>query len=111
MNRKKKIFKGGLAYSTEPDLQMEEHEEAESTLPAEEQQLSITLDTKHRKGKTVTLIEGFIGTKTDLSTLSKRLKSYCGTGGSAKNGHIIIQGDVREKVKAYLEKEGFGNSQ
>ncbi len=106
MSRKKK-FKSGLAYSTDPDMQMEELPEDENTLPPGEQRLVIRLDTKQRKGKTVTLVDGFIGSADDLSALGKKLKTYCGTGGSVKDGQIIIQGDARKKVKACLEKEGY----
>jgi len=107
MGKKKKVFRGGLAYSTNPDLEMNQNEEEEITPPREEQKLKISLDTRHRKGKTVTLVDGFIGAKSDLTALGKRLKTHCGTGGSAKDGQIIIQGDVRKKVKAFLEKEGY----
>lgn len=107
MGKKKKSYRGGLAYSTNPDLQTDNEIEEEETLPPGAQRLKITLDTKHRKGKTVTLIDGFIGTNADLNTLGKKLKSYCGTGGSVKDGQVIIQGDAQKKIKEYLRKEGY----
>ncbi len=107
MAKKRKNYQGGLVYSTNPELEMEEETEEQETLPPEDQKLKITIDTKHRKGKTVTLIEGFIGTKADLTSLGKKLKTHCGTGGSSKEEQIIIQGDVRKKVKAYLDKKGY----
>ena len=50
---------------------------------------------------------GFIGATADVDRLGKILKTYCGTGGSVKDGVIIIQGDQREKVKQWLLKNGY----
>ncbi|MBZ5494472.1 MAG: translation initiation factor [Acidobacteriia bacterium] len=67
-------------------------------------------DTKQRAGKVVTLVEGFVGKEEDLKELEKKLKSYCGTGGSSKDGQIIIQGDQREKVMQWLQKNNYAKS-
>jgi len=72
--------------------------------------LKVRLDTKHRAGKAVTLIEGFTGTDEDLQALGKKIKAFCGTGGSAKDGDIIMQGDQREKVLQWLKKNGYSQS-
>ncbi len=55
----------------------------------------------------MTLIRGFIGSEDDLEKLTKLLKTKCGTGGSTKDGEIIIQGDKREQVMEILLKEGY----
>ena len=108
MTRKNKSDKHGFVYSTDPNFgfQHEEEKAAETLLP-QQQKLRIKLDTKHRAGKAVTLIEGFIGTEEDLQTLGKALKNFCGTGGSAKDNEIIIQGDQRDKVMQWLLKNGY----
>ena len=108
MSKKNKPDKNGFVFSTDPSFRFEE-EPAENfaTLPPSKQKLKIRYETKNRGGKAVTLVQGFIGTDEDLQTLGKKLKNYCGTGGSAKDGEIIIQGDQREKVKGFLIKEGF----
>ena len=96
-----------IVYSTNPDFdyQTDDAEEQE-TLPAEKQSLRIELD-KRRNGKTATLITGFIGSDDDLKELAKLLKTKCGVGGSARDGEILIQGDLRQKVKEILTKEGY----
>lgn len=97
-----------VVYSTNPDFSYDTGEvEEEETLPANKQNLRIKLDKRHRNGKAVTLVTGFVGTSADLKALAKRLKSACGVGGSDKDGEILIQGDHREKVLAILVKEGY----
>jgi translation initiation factor 1 len=99
---------GGLVYSTDPNFKAEQEEKASAaTLPPAQQRLRVWLETKHRAGKNVTLITGFEGSATELETLGKQLKTFCGTGGSVKDGEIIIQGDQREKVMQWLAKNGY----
>jgi translation initiation factor 1 len=69
--------------------------------------IRIKRETKGRKGKTVTIISGFDKDDGDLKILAATLKNICGTGGSVKDGVIIIQGDHREVVNTELEKQGF----
>lgn len=110
MSKKNKSDKHGFVFSTDPNFRFENEEEQNAeTLPAKQQKLRIQLETKHRGGKTVTLVHGFIGKEEDLEELGKKLKNYCGTGGSAKDGEIIIQGDQRDKVMQWLQKNGYSN--
>jgi translation initiation factor 1 len=98
---------GGLVYSTNPNVKIEDDINEIETLPPAQQLLRIKLETKHRAGKAVTLIMGFVGKETDAQILGKSLKSFCGTGGSVKDGEIIVQGDNREKVLQWLHKNGY----
>lgn len=111
MSKKKSGDKNGFVFSTNRDFKFESGADKEpETLPPAAQKLRIRLDTKHRGGKTVTLITGFVGTDADLQTLGKSLKNACGTGGSAKDSEIIIQGDHRETVLPWLLKNGYALS-
>lgn len=98
----------GTVYSTNPDYnyQTEETDEVD-TLPNEKQLLHIQTDSKLRKGKIVTIVTNFIGKTEDLDTLAKLLKTKCGVGGSSKDCEIIIQGDLKMKIKEILEKEKY----
>ena len=107
---KKKPDSKGFVYSTDPNFRFEEENENSETLSPAQQKLKIKLDAKHRAGKAVTLVEGFIGRDGDLQDLGKKLKTFCGTGGSAKDGEIIIQGDQREKVLQWLLKNGYSQA-
>ena len=60
-----------------------------------------------RKGKPITILEGYNGGKNDLKTLTKELKTKLSVGGSFKNGIIIIQGDYRDKIMELLIDKGF----
>ena len=88
---KKKTSYSGIVYSTDPQFKTEEEIIREQTIDAAQQNLKIRLDTKHRSGKAVTLVEHFSGSDDDLEKLGKQLKTYCGTGGSVKERQIIIQ--------------------
>ncbi|MBK5270752.1 MAG: translation initiation factor [Bacteroidia bacterium] len=109
MSKKNKPDLRGFVYSTDPDFSFEEESGNKETLLPAQQKLKLRLDTKHRAGKSVTLIEGFVGQEEDLADLGKKLKSFCGTGGSAKDGEIIIQGDQREKIFQWFIKNGYKN--
>jgi translation initiation factor 1 len=107
MSKNKKI-PIGVVYSTNQEFEyLFDNEEVSETLLPEKQKLKIQLDKKSRAGKQVSLITGFIGKDDDLEILAKKLKNLCGCGGSAKDGEILIQGDVREKVLTWLIAQGY----
>lgn len=98
----------GVVYSTSENFNYE-HEEKETneTLPPAQQKLIVSLDKKNRKGKAVTLVQGFTGTEDDLKELGRLLKAKCGVGGSVKEGGILLQGDHRDKAVTILTQEGY----
>ncbi|WP_316802238.1 translation initiation factor [Pedobacter nototheniae] len=98
---------GGIMYSTNPEFEYEEEVEDTITPPNQQQDFRVQLDKRNRGGKAVTLITGFKGKSEDLEVLGKMLKTKCGVGGSVKDGEILIQGDVRDKVVGILQKEGY----
>ena len=104
-NKKERI---NVVYSTNPNYQYEyNQEEEQETQAPEKQNLRVTLDSKQRKGKIVTLVQGFVGTEENLKELAKLLKNKCGVGGSVKDGEIIIQGEVKEKVLTILRDNKY----
>lgn len=104
-NKKNRV---DIVYSTNNDFDYEyENEFEEETLPADQQKLRVFIEKKQRGGKTATIIKGFVGNSDDLSLLAKSLKSKLGVGGSAKEGEIIIQGQVDQKVRELLIKMGY----
>jgi translation initiation factor 1 len=106
---KKRNNSGGIVYSTDPNFTPanDDDQEEVNTLPPAQQQLRVKLDTKQRAGKVVTVVDGFVGKEEDLEKLGKELKTKCGTGGSAKDGLILIQGDYKEKVIKWLQDWGY----
>lgn len=98
----------GVVYSTNPDFRYENGTEEEAeTLSPEKQKLTVSIDRRCRAGKQVTLVTGFVGSEDDLKALGKTLKVKCGVGGTAKDGEITIQGDLRDKVTALLTSMGY----
>ncbi len=98
----------GVVYSTSDNFEYNfAGQEEQATLPPQQQNLRAQLDKNGRAGKQVTLVTGFVGTGSDLEALTKLLKTKCGVGGSSKDGEIILQGDLRDKVVQALTKEGY----
>lgn len=98
---------GGMVYSTNPNYKPDAADEPTESLSPSQQDLRVWLEKNHRGGKTATVIKGFAGSEDDLEALGKTLKTKCGTGGSAKDGEIIIQGDHREKIMTLLAQLGY----
>jgi translation initiation factor 1 len=112
MSKKNKKKRVDVVYSTNPDYEYDyEDDGVEETLPPEEQNLKVRIEKKGRGGKTAVVVKGFIGSEDDLKDLAKTIKTKCGTGGSAKDGEIIIQGEMRNKVLEVLQKEGYNAKQ
>ncbi|MBS1912229.1 MAG: translation initiation factor [Bacteroidetes bacterium] len=71
------------------------------------QKLDVRLDSKHRRGKTVTLVSGFQSTPDELEEIAGKLKRLCGAGGTVLDNAIAIQGDHRTAIIAMLKKLGY----
>ena len=98
----------GVVYSTNSDFNyFEGLSSLQATRPNELQNLIVKIDKKHRGGKVVTLVQGFVGSPEDLKELAKTIKTKCGVGGSQKDGEIIIQGDFKEKVYQILTDNNY----
>ena len=106
MKNKNKV---GVVYSTNPDYQYQYDDEPMpvDTLPASQQRLRVRIERSGRGGKTVTIVDKYVGTDADLEALGKTLKTRCGVGGSVKDGQVIIQGDFRERVVTLLQGMGY----
>lgn len=106
-SKKKKAPKNSnIVYSTNDSYFDDWVEDPEETPPPSQQNLRIWLERK-KGGKVTTVVKDFVGNDADLKDLGKELKSKCGTGGSVKEGEIIIQGDFRDKVLELLIKAGY----
>ncbi|MGN1245455.1 MAG: translation initiation factor [Muribaculaceae bacterium] len=103
----------GAAFNYNPDEASQEaanepQEIATDALAEQGKQvLNVMLDKRNRNGKRVTLVTDFVGSDEALKQLAKELKQHCGVGGSARGGEILIQGDFRDKVLAFLKDKGF----
>ncbi len=106
---KRKKDRVDVVYSTNPDYNYDYKPDQElDTLEPSDQKLRVFVDRKHRNGKVVTVVQNFIGTEDDLKSLAKLLKIKCGVGGAAKEGEILIQGDLSSKILEILRAENYG---
>lgn len=90
-----------------PDHEPSEAEEVseESTIWLQDDPLICKYE--KRKGKPITIIEGYTGADSDFKQLAKEIKQLLGVGGSFKNEQIIIQGDYRDRIMEFLQNKGF----
>ena len=77
----------------------------DDVLAIEASVVTVRVDAR-RYGKSVTILDGF-DSAVDIHGLAKKLKQHLGTGGTSKDGTIELQGDHREKAKAYLRDKGY----
>lgn len=96
-------LQSNIASPTDEDI-------TEVTWPPNKQKLRLNVEKNHRGGKTVVVVKGFVGSDSALQELAKVLKQFCGVGGSAKDGEIIIQGDQKEKIIKKLIDLGYKDS-
>ena len=109
MSKKNKGRGDGLVFSTNKDFYNDYEEESldGETLEKKQQKLRVRIETKHRAGKVVTIVANFVGSDEDRKALGKELKTKCGTGGSVKDGEIIVQGDYKMKIISWLKDWGY----
>jgi translation initiation factor 1 len=112
MSKKHQSRPDGLMYSTNKDFfnDYQAENEEQETIAKDKQKLRVQLDSKQRAGKVVTAISGFVGTEDDREALGKLLKTKCGAGGSVKDGIIMVQGDYKTKIIAWLLEWGYKNT-
>ena len=104
---------GGLVYSTDAGRMCPDCREPTAscicklkTPPKTDGVVRVSLQTKGRGGKSVTLVKGLALDAAQLTQLAKQLKAACGSGGTVKDGVIEVQGDHVETVMAALVKQG-----
>ncbi len=104
----KNQYREGVVYSTNKDFEynISQNEEQETLEPAK-QNLKIGLDKKARAGKKVTIISGFEGKTVAIELLAKIIKTKCSVGGSVKEREMVMQGDLRDKIKLLLDVMGY----
>ncbi|WP_452222037.1 translation initiation factor [Lacinutrix salivirga] len=89
-----------------------EHEEKEIEITEEDKGLWLQDDPiickyEKRKGKPITILEGYTGATKDFKMLAKEIKQMLSVGGSFKDDKIIIQGDYRDRIMSFLKDKGF----
>jgi translation initiation factor 1 len=113
----RKATPGGLVYSTEGGRMCPACRQPlaacacarRERAPVGDGVVRVSRESKGRGGKTVTLVRGLALDEAALAALGKRLRSACGSGGTAKDGVLEVQGDHAERVIALLAAEGVAN--
>ncbi|MDJ1178634.1 translation initiation factor [Roseofilum sp. BLCC_M91] len=85
----------------------ENRDSVQVDVPPNQQNLKVEVSRKGRKGKTVTVVQGFQHSQETLSALLKQLKGQCGAGGTLKEQTLEIQGDHGQKMMDFLSQKGY----
>jgi translation initiation factor 1 len=110
MSKKNNSGGGGFVFSTDPNFRWDnDTNDSGPDAPKEKQALRIWLQ-RIKGNKEATVIKGFSGSDAVIEELARTLKNKCATGGNAKEGEIILQGDHRDKVLKFLIDQGYTNS-
>ena len=110
MAKKKLYNNSGIVYSTDNNFSNSDQEETGDSLLPAEQKLKVVLDKKHRAGKVVTLVSGFVMKEKEIESIARQLKAFCGSGGSFDDNQVIIQGEHREKIVQWLKQKGYSKT-
>lgn len=105
---KRKSRRDGLVYSTgTPPPDLSAPESGQNTQISGKPEAVLRIEKKGRGGKVVTVVALRNVDHADIKPLVKRLKSFCGTGGTAKAMEVELQGDHREKIRQFFQKENW----
>lgn len=91
----------------EVDKSIDNLKETEKASIPKQKRQDLIIRFEKRNGKPATIVSNFDGSESELKELAKKLKIHCGTGGSAKDDEILIQGDVRQKIVIFLRALGY----
>lgn len=97
----------GLKSGMPEEEETQQSDEVKEEKKKLKEKLHIVMERKGRNGKTATIIEGFEGSDKEVEEIARQLKQKIGTGGSARGGEILLQGDWREKAAKLLREMGF----
>ena len=98
-----------LIWTSDPEAAKKLRETSPASKDTEpgQQTVRVQIDKKRRAGKTVTVASGFELTPASLAALATALKKKCGTGGTAKESEVELQGDHAEAVAKELIRIGY----